>query len=155
MVQSKYSPEEALQRIKLMMEYDLSKTSTENKKVVSEQTLHPGYTDPNKQKDIRRGDSPLIDILKNQDLSRSACRQHIQKYYDTWLEKTEVPADILQKSKNIVQKCANQHFGKFGIGGEKFDNYINVLSGRHEDGIKQHGDDKHYMIQKPRIVNQK
>jgi hypothetical protein len=37
MVQPKYSPEEALQRIKLMMEYDSSKTLTENKKVISEQ----------------------------------------------------------------------------------------------------------------------
>lgn len=37
MVQPKYSPEEALERVKLMMKYDLSKTSTENKKVVSEQ----------------------------------------------------------------------------------------------------------------------
>lgn len=37
MVQPKYSPEEALQRIKLMMEYDSSKTLTENKKIISEQ----------------------------------------------------------------------------------------------------------------------
>jgi hypothetical protein len=37
MVQPKYSPEEALQRIKLMMEYDSSKTLDENKKVISEQ----------------------------------------------------------------------------------------------------------------------
>jgi hypothetical protein len=37
MVQPKYSPEEALDRVKLMMKYDLKKTSTENKKVVSEQ----------------------------------------------------------------------------------------------------------------------
>jgi hypothetical protein len=34
MVHPKYSPEEALQRIKLMMEYDSSKTYTENKVVV-------------------------------------------------------------------------------------------------------------------------
>jgi hypothetical protein len=38
MVQPKYSPEESLERVKLMMKYDLSKTSKENKKVVSEQT---------------------------------------------------------------------------------------------------------------------
>jgi hypothetical protein len=37
MVQPKYSPEEALQRIKLMMEYDSSKTLDENKKIISEQ----------------------------------------------------------------------------------------------------------------------
>ncbi len=32
MIQPKYSPEEALERVKLMMKYDLSKTTTENKK---------------------------------------------------------------------------------------------------------------------------
>jgi hypothetical protein len=37
MVQPNYSPEEALQRIKLMMEYDSSKTLDENKKVILEQ----------------------------------------------------------------------------------------------------------------------
>ena len=37
MVQPKYNPEETLQRIKLMMEYDSSKTLDENKKVISEQ----------------------------------------------------------------------------------------------------------------------
>jgi hypothetical protein len=41
MVQPKYSPEEALQRIKLMMEYDSSKTLDENKKVISEQLAAP------------------------------------------------------------------------------------------------------------------
>lgn len=41
MVQPKYSPEEALQRIKLMMEYDSSKTLTENKETISEQYVAP------------------------------------------------------------------------------------------------------------------
>jgi hypothetical protein len=39
MVHPKYSPEEALQRIKLMMEYDSSKTYTENKVVVESKKL--------------------------------------------------------------------------------------------------------------------
>jgi len=41
MVQPNYSPEEALQRIKLMMEYDSSKTLDENKKTISEQYVAP------------------------------------------------------------------------------------------------------------------
>jgi hypothetical protein len=36
MVQPKYSPEEALHRIKLMMEYDSSKTLSENEKLLKE-----------------------------------------------------------------------------------------------------------------------
>ena len=39
MIQPKYSPEEALQRMKLMMEYDASKTYTENKVIVENKTL--------------------------------------------------------------------------------------------------------------------
>jgi hypothetical protein len=38
MVQPKYSPEEALERVKLMMKYDTSKTLNENKKVILEQS---------------------------------------------------------------------------------------------------------------------
>ena len=36
MVQPKYSPEEALQRIKLMMEYDTSKTLNENVETIKQ-----------------------------------------------------------------------------------------------------------------------
>jgi hypothetical protein len=41
MVQPKYSPEEALQKIKLMMSYDMSKTLNENKEIISEQYEAP------------------------------------------------------------------------------------------------------------------
>ena len=37
MVQPKYSPEEALQRVKLMMGYDTRKTLKENKETIEEQ----------------------------------------------------------------------------------------------------------------------
>lgn len=37
MIQPQYSPQEALERIKLMMKYDTSKTLNENKEVISEQ----------------------------------------------------------------------------------------------------------------------
>jgi hypothetical protein len=42
MVQPKYSPEEALQRAKLMMKYDTSKTLNENKEIISEQDYVAG-----------------------------------------------------------------------------------------------------------------
>jgi hypothetical protein len=41
MVQPKYSPEEALQRAKLMMKYDTSKTLNENKEIIKEQLEGP------------------------------------------------------------------------------------------------------------------
>jgi hypothetical protein len=42
MVQPKYSPEEALERVKLMMKYDTSKTLNENKETISEQDYVAG-----------------------------------------------------------------------------------------------------------------
>ena len=41
MKQPEYSPLEALERIKLMMKYDMSKTLNENKEVISEQYTAP------------------------------------------------------------------------------------------------------------------
>lgn len=41
MVQPKYSPQEALERVKLMMKYDTSKTLNENKETISEQYAVP------------------------------------------------------------------------------------------------------------------
>jgi hypothetical protein len=41
MVQPQYSPEEALERVKLMMSYDMSKTLNENKDIIFEQSVNP------------------------------------------------------------------------------------------------------------------
>jgi len=129
MVQPKYSPEEALQRIKLMMKYDLSKTSTENIKVVSEQTVHAGYIDPNQQRNLKRKDSLFKDELKNQRIDVSACRKFIKQYYESWRTKKVIPSDEQTRQKNIVQTCAYQHYNKFGIGGGEIDKLIDILSG--------------------------
>ena len=111
--------------------------------------LAAGYSDPNQQSTLRRRDSPLNDILKNQDINKSACRKNISDYFNAWRTRSVVPDDIQQASKNIVQQCANQNYGKFGIGGGKFDEMIDVLTGNHPSGIKQYGEDKQWRIQKP------
>ena len=266
MVQPKYSPEESLERVKLMMKYDLSKTSVENKKVVSEQTqtntpdplsciknyfrtktyfyykgakfnrnsitgisemevtlnskliwkffsanngnrtwqqfsdgtltdegswscngdsnftmksssgklnfdsknaeqffkqiqsgvqptqsqtvaqptqsqtvaqptqtgVAAGYTDPNKQSELTRKDSLLTDLLKNQSISKSVCRQQIKQFVDMYKGKAEADEPTIMKTKNIVQRCKNQHYGKFGVlgvGGDKIDELLDMLSG--------------------------
>jgi peptidoglycan hydrolase-like protein with peptidoglycan-binding domain len=111
--------------------------------------LAAGYSDPNQQSTLRRRDSPLDDILKNQDINKSACRKNISDYFNAWRTRSVVPDDIQQASKNIVQQCANQNYGKFGIGGGKFDEMLDVLMGNHPSGIKQYGEDKQWRIQKP------
>jgi hypothetical protein len=42
MVQPQYSPQEALERVKLMMKYDTSKTLNENREIITEQASTPG-----------------------------------------------------------------------------------------------------------------
>lgn len=79
MVQPKYSPEEALERVKLMMKYDISKTLNENKRVVSEQSEHDYFATviksfmkyPNNIPNLNFG-SPNIEMAPRvQSLSRA------------------------------------------------------------------------------------
>ena len=73
MVQPQYSPEEALNRVKLMMGYDSSKTLNENKSVIFEQIASPdeyfksivkGYMKYPEKMTVNYG-SPKIDPKKN------------------------------------------------------------------------------------------
>lgn len=154
MVQPKYSPEEALERVKLMMKYDLSKTSTENKKVVSEQTSAGsavGYTDANQQSKLKRKDSILSDILDNQSVNKSVCRKNITDFFTSFKQKNSIVVDpaTISKAKRIVQACRDQHYGKFGVlgkGGEKIDNMLDILSGRKEGGPLTQGPDSIWRI---------
>ena len=82
MVQPNYSPEEALERVKLMKSYDMSKTLNENKVVIFEQSVNPdeyfstivkGYMkNPNKMT-INYG-NPTIDPKKNAEAFQKAIK---------------------------------------------------------------------------------
>ena len=91
-----------------------------------------GYTDPNKQSELTRKDSLLTDLLKNQSISKSVCRQQIKQFVDMYKGKAEADGPTIMKTKNIVQRCKNQHYGKFGVlgvGGDKIDELLDMLSG--------------------------
>jgi hypothetical protein len=130
MVQPKYSPEEALERVKLMMKYDLSKTSTENTKVVSEQT------EPQK---FRRKDSPLASDLKSSEIPKQYCVGIIKQFYDSWTQFPDPKISVtnINKQRPEVQRCFDQHFprgtnkGNWGatLNGRKIDEYLLILSG--------------------------
>lgn len=73
MVQPQYSPQEALERVKLMMKYDMSKTLNENRELLSEQVNNPEYfttvakslmKNPSQVKNINFG-TPTIQNVKN------------------------------------------------------------------------------------------
>ncbi len=91
-----------------------------------------GYTDPNKQSELTRKDSLLTDLLKNQSISKSVCRQQIKQFVDMYKGKAVADESTIMKTKNIVQRCKNQHYGKFGVlgvGGDKIDELLDMLSG--------------------------
>ena len=151
MVQPKYSPEEALERVKLMMKYDLSKTSTENMKVVSEQTTPAaGFTDPNQLSSLKKKDSLLSDVIDSQTPDKSVCRKFIDEFYTSWFKKKKIGDSELQKTKNVVQACKNHYYGKFGVlgvGGKKTDEMLGTLMGcRSGIGPTKNGEDKMFWL---------
>jgi hypothetical protein len=134
MVQPKYSPEESLQRVKLMMNYDLSKTSVENKKVIEEQTQPTqNVSTPQKPTNVRRGKERLLkQTLKDDSVSVLNCRKQIDDLYDAWVSREssspETKASV-PDTRDIVQACYDQHKGKFTLGKDA-DNKLITLSGR-------------------------
>ena len=52
MVQPNYTPKEALERVKLMMSYDTSKTLNENKQIIEEQLIAIEKSKINQQKEV-------------------------------------------------------------------------------------------------------
>jgi peptidoglycan hydrolase-like protein with peptidoglycan-binding domain len=97
MVQPKYSPEEALQRIKLMMEYDMSKTSTENKKVVSEQTT-------NLTADDLRNGKGLVKLGMKGDIVGKIQELLISKGYKDISKDGKVDNSFGGRTKKMVEK---------------------------------------------------
>lgn len=153
MVQPKYSPEESLERVKLMMKYDLSKTSTENMKVVSEQTTPAaGFTDPNQLSSLKKKDSLLSDVIDSQTPDKSVCRKFIDEFYTSWVKKKKIGDSELQKTKNVVQACKNHYYGKFGVLGvdgiRKTDEKLRTLMGCNTDGTgpTKNGGDQMYWL---------
>ena len=79
MVQPKYSPEEALERVKLMMKYNLSKTFTENKTLVLEQTTDLTIDDIKNGKSVVKSGMKGPIVGKIQELLISAGYKNISK----------------------------------------------------------------------------
>lgn len=110
-----------------------------------------GYTDPNQQSQLNRRDSILDDILDNQSINKSVCTKDIKKFYTSFKQKNSIVVDpaTIAKAKRIVQACKDQHYGKFGVlgvGGEKIDNMLDILSGRKAGGPLTQGSDSMWRI---------
>jgi hypothetical protein len=109
------------------------------------------WYNPNTQDDIKRNEgSVLADVLTNQSIDRQACRKNVTDYFETFRRKNSIVIDpaTINKAKRIVQACKDEHYGKWGIagGGNKLDNYLDILSGNKEGGPTSYGDDSIWRI---------
>jgi hypothetical protein len=109
------------------------------------------WYDPNKQSEIKgRDGSVLGDILDNQSVNRNVCRKNIDDYFKSFQRRNSIVIDpaTINKAKRIVQACKDQHYGKWGVagGGNKLDNYLNILSGNKEGGPSSYGKDSVWRI---------
>jgi len=127
MVHPKYSPEEALQRIKLMMEYDSSKTYTENKVVVeSKQPINEAI--PLVAWAIGAGIAALLGTAggaaaeystadsetKLKELSKGCDKNNAEAQK---LKRETLSTQEQTKLAGIFRKSFDWTFGGFGIGG--------------------------------------
>lgn len=97
------------------------------------------YYDPAKQSAMKgRDGSVLGGILDNQSVDRNVCRKNIEDFYKSFKRSKSIVADpaTIVKAKRIVQACKDEHYGKWGIagGGNRMDNYLDILSGDKEGG---------------------
>ena len=104
------------------------------------------WYDPNQQKDIKSKDGSVLgDILANQSVDRNVCRKNIDDYFKSFQRKNSIVIDAatITKAKRIVQACKDEHYGKWGIagGGNRLDNYLDILSGNKDGGPSRYGDD--------------
>ena len=109
------------------------------------------WYNPNTQDDIKRNDgSVLSDVLSNQSIDRQACRKNVTDYFETFRRKNSIVIDpaTITKAKRVVQACKDEHYGKWGIagGGNRLDNYLDILSGNKEGGPTSYGDDSIWRI---------
>ena len=109
------------------------------------------WYNPNAQSQISGSEgSVLSNILTNQSVDRQACRKNVTDYFETFRRKNSIVIDpaTITKAKRIVQACKDEHYGKWGIagGGNRLDNYLDILSGNKEGGPSSYGDDSIWRI---------
>lgn len=90
------------------------------------------YYDPTTVSQIeRKGQSKYEDALKSQTPDKGACKDYVKDYFKSWQTGVVLDQSEMSDFKAIVQKCARTYRGRWGmVGAGKFDDMIDVLSGR-------------------------
>lgn len=101
---------------------------------------------------IRKGQttgSRLAQSEKDQDVDRKTCKDRIENFYNKFMYSKGRPiTDIatLNIARDEAQFCKNKYEGKWGIGGGKYDEMIQLLSGRKTGGPTSSGDDSIFRL---------
>lgn len=132
MVQPKYNPQEALERVKLMMKYDMSKTLNENKSIIFEQVDFSLDAQKIKQEldSFNTDEAEIVRILKNYNTAKSF--NEFLSYYEKNQNSEGGLARDLSKGITPTQDKTevndlNNHLKTFGMelvyGTSKYDKY--------------------------------
>jgi len=141
------NPQEILNEILLRMNYDLSKTLTENKVLVEQSNLNPPY----KRKETSRQRQDIFDNYNNQfgetyrkflELDRQADKltriNEFDRYWKYWneLKKNVVVDSYLQEDEDVIRKIINR---LFTINGNNVINKKTVVSKNGLNGYYYNG----------------
>jgi hypothetical protein len=129
MKQPEYSPLEALERIKLMMKYDMSKTLNENKEVISEQPTKNGMSTASKVESFFNSCSTQAKNLKQvaSDSQIISAAESINKAIEGLQTDEDLIKSAIESMGNVADLCAlkTKYDARYGSLYEDLDGDIN------------------------------
>jgi hypothetical protein len=77
------------------------------------------------------------------------CKETIEAYYSAFKKKKVIEPNMLNAMREKVQACKNEYYGSWGAfrGGNKIDEYLDMLSGVKAGGPSSYGKDSIWRIQ--------
>jgi hypothetical protein len=77
------------------------------------------------------------------------CKETIEAYYSAFKKKKRIEPNMLNAMREKVQACKNEYYGSWGAfrGGNKIDEYLDMLSGVKSGGPSSYGDDSKWRLQ--------
>jgi hypothetical protein len=117
------------------------------------------YYNPDFQKDLKKSDADDIgDTLTNQTPPRDVCKIKIENFYNYFRKRNSLLPDPdayrrkaaeINKARLVVQACKDEYYPKkWGIlgGGNKLNEYIEILSADRQGGPSSQGPDKIFRL---------
>jgi hypothetical protein len=77
------------------------------------------------------------------------CKETVEAYYSAFKKKKVIEPNMLNAMREKVQACKNEYYGSWGAfrGGNKIDEYLDILSGVKAGGPSSYGTDAKWRLQ--------